>query len=188
MKIRTQLIASAVVLALILLACSFTLWIGDQRLQRISAQEELARSLQQDANELGFITNSYLLFRDNSQLTLWQSKTGSITSELTALKSSNQQQQNLIDDMKANQLRLAAVFTEIKTGMENSPTTTENLDYVGTAYSRLAVQTLGIVSNANQLLSLLQNEYDQIRQRNILVIFGLLGFYETSLGNYRNFG
>jgi PAS domain S-box-containing protein len=173
MRIRTQFILSAVILAAILIACSVTFDIANQRLQQIAKQEDLARSLQQDTNELGFLTNSYLLFHDQSQLTLWQSKMESISNNLAALQASNQQQQNLIDDMKSNQQRLLSVFNDIKSSINNNPAISESLDYIGTAYSRLAVQNQGIIADANQLALVLQNQSDQIKQTNSQLVFGL---------------
>jgi PAS domain S-box-containing protein len=173
MKIRTQFILSAVILAVILAGCSVTFAISNQRLQQIAKQEDLARNLQQDTNELGFLTNSYLLFHDQSQLTLWQSKMDSISKDLAALKASNQQQLNLIDDMRSNEQRLLSIFTDIKTSINNNPATSQSLDYIGTAYSRLAVQNQGIIANTNQLSLLLQNQSDQIKQTNSQLVFGL---------------
>ncbi len=164
MNIRIQLIAGAVVLIAILLACSLTFFIGNQRLEQIASQEDLARTLQQDANELAFLTNSYLLFQDQSQLNLWQLKMDSISRELTDLKAGNQQQQNLIDDMKSNQQRMLAIFTEIKANIASNPAFSNSIDFVGAAYSRLAVQTQGIIANANQLSLLLRNLSAQMQQ------------------------
>jgi PAS domain S-box-containing protein len=180
MKIRTQLIISAVVFAAILLACLTTVVVGNRTIQQIGDQEDLAKSLQQDANELGFITNSYLLFHDQSQLTLWQSKENSLSRNLAALKGGNQQQQNLINDMRSNQQRMTAVFIEIKTDIGNNPVASGSLDYVGTAYSRLAVQNQGFIADANQLALLLRNQVVQIEQRNsqlifiLFIVFGLV--------------
>jgi uncharacterized protein HemX len=133
MKVRTQFILSAVIFVVILAVGLITFAIVNLRLQQIAKQEDLARSLQQDTNDLGFITNSYLLFHDQSQLTLWQSQMDSISSELTTLQANNQQQQNLINDMKSNQQRILAVFTDIKIGITNNPSASQSRDSIGTA-------------------------------------------------------
>jgi PAS domain S-box-containing protein len=180
MKIKTQLLSSVIILAVILMIGSVTVIVGNQRLQEIAKQEDLARSIQQDTNELGFLTNSYLLFRDRLQLTLWQSKIVAISDGLAALEASDQQQQNLIDDMKLNQQRLLSVFTDIKTNINNNPAASQNLDYIGTAFSRLSVQNQGILASSNQLSQLLQTQSNRIKHNNnqlifiLFVVFGIL--------------
>lgn len=191
MKIKTQLIVSTIILAAILVVCLVSVIVSNQRLLRIARQQELARSIQQDINELGFITNSYLIFRDQSQLTLWESKNDSISNELAALKASNQQQQNLVDNIQLNQQRLISVFTDVKNNIASNPATSQNLDYIGTAYSRLSVQTQGIAANSNQLSQLLQTQSDRIKQNNnqlilfLFVVFGLLVLTNFLLINRR---
>jgi signal transduction histidine kinase len=191
MKIKTQFILSTVILGSILIACIIVFAVSNQKLQQITTQEDLSRSLQQDANELGFLTNSYLLFHEQSQLTLWQSQVDSISSELSSLKPGNQQQLSLISDMKANQQRMLTVFTEIETSIANNPAIGQSLDYIGIAYSRLAVQNQGIIANANQLSLLLRNQADRIKQSTsqliiiLFLVFGMLIIVNFVLINRR---
>src|SRR3990172_9577314 len=112
MKIRTQVIVSTAVFGAVLLVASTSVVVTNQRAARAAQLEETARNLERAAYELGYLSNDYLLYREGQQLARWETRYGSFTDDLTPLNVSAPEHLALVNEIRANQQRLKAVFTE----------------------------------------------------------------------------
>jgi len=179
MKIRTRLTLSVAIFAIALLIIVGSIVVTNQQVTRLSKQEELAKTIEIEANELSYLSSDYILYRESQQAERWESKYSALASALSALAVDTPEQRVLVDNLMENQQRLRHVFDDVKSGITGSPQGDPAIDLavVQVSWSRLAVQTQGIVFDAGRLSHLLRDEADQVRQVGNLLIFLLMGTF-----------
>ncbi len=184
MKIRTQLIVSTVIFAVALAIISASVISTNQQVERLNKKEELAKKIELKVGELSYLSNDYLLYHEGQQIDRWESKYSSISNDISNLTVSSPEQQVLVDDIKANHQRLKDVFGDIVSGIQNEPENLQNTadpDFIEVSWSRMGVQTQGIVFDASRLSEMLREEADQARQQSNLLIFALIGAFVAFL-------
>ena len=190
MKIKTQLIFSMVFFGIALLIISASVILTNQQVDRLNKQEELAKNIELDAGELSYLSNDYLLYHESQQVDRWEAKFSSFSNDLSNLSVDTPESQVLVNNIKANQARLKEIFEDVVSKTENKRASQTTDDAVDTAFiqvsgSRIGVQTQGIVFDATRLSQILRDQADQQKQRNILLIFALMGaFIAFLLSNY----
>jgi signal transduction histidine kinase len=187
MKIRTQLIVSMVIFGIALLIISASFISTNQQVDRLSRQEELAKNVELKANELSYLSNDYLLYHESPQLDRWESKYASLSDDVSNIVVDGPDQQALLDNIKADQQRLKAVFDDISSNESAMLAWHNALDptFLQVSWSRIGVQTQGMVFDASRLAQTLRDEEDQAKQINNLLIVILLGtFIAFLLINY----
>lgn len=85
MRIKTQLMITAAVFGIILIAIAVVTIISDQHGRMASEQEKIAVSITQEASELGYLANDYVIYRETQQLERWQSKFASFSDDVSRL-------------------------------------------------------------------------------------------------------
>jgi PAS domain S-box-containing protein len=188
MKIRTQLIISMVFFGVALLIISSSVMLTHQQVERLNKQEELAKNIVIGANELSYLSNDYLLYHERQQVDRWEAKFSTFSRDLSDLSVDTPDSQVLVDNIKANRLRLREIFDDIVTRTENTPQDSESVldrSFIQVSGSRIGVQTQGIVFDATRLSQMLRDQADQQKQRNFSLIFALMGaFVAFLLSNY----
>ena len=167
MKIRTQFIITMFLFGVILVVMAASAIITHQKLEKASQQENLASNIAQGASELSYLSNDYLIYRENQQLTRWQSRFASFSSQVASLHVDKPEQQILVRNIKANEQRLKQVFESVASAVGGPPqnrSTTLNLAFLQVSWSRMAVQTQGLVSDASRLSQLLHQQMDQLTE------------------------
>jgi len=178
MKIRTQFILSMIILGSLLLVVAAAVVMTDQKVKATSQQEVLAAQIENEAYELSYLTNDYLLYRESLQANRWVSKFASFSHDLAAIQVSVAEQQALLADIKANQQKLTAIFTEIKASIESAPQAQDaNFDttFMQVSWSRLEVQNQAMIFDASRLRQMLSEQDDQLRRGMSLLSFILIG-------------
>jgi PAS domain S-box-containing protein len=185
MKIRTQVIISLVVFGIALLIISASVISTNQQVDQLNRQGDLARSIEIEANELGYLSSDYLLYRESQQVLRWESKYASLSEDLASLAVNTPEQQVIVNNLRANKEKLRAVFDDIVSGGAPVPGALNEAASIQVAWSRLAVQNQGIAFDASRLSMMLHDEADQLKQLNNLLIFALGGtFVVFLLTNY----
>ncbi len=190
MKIKTQLIISMVFFGVTLLIISTSMILTNQQTDLLNRQEELARNVELDAVELSYLSNDYLLYHESQQVDRWETKFSSFSNDLSNLSVDMPDSQVLVNNIKANQVRLKEIFEDVvsKTENERASQTTEgavDTAFIQVSGSRIGVQTQGIAFDATRLSQMIRLEADQQKQRNIYLIFALMGaFIAFLLSNY----
>jgi signal transduction histidine kinase len=180
MKIRTQLILSIILFVIALLLISASVFFTNQQVDRLNKQEELANSIQLGAGELGYLSNDYLLYPESQQLDRWNVKYASISEDLSKMSVDRPEQQVLLDNIWADQQRLKGVFDDVVSTIGSTDQTKNigvNPAYVQLSWSRIAVQTRGMVFDTTRLLQMLNDEENQAKQTNSLLIFAMMGAF-----------
>jgi PAS domain S-box-containing protein len=185
MKIRTQVIISLVVFGIALLIISVSVISTNQQVDQLNRQGDIARNIEIEANELGYLSSEYLLYRESQQILRWESKYDSLSDDLASLAVNTPEQQVIVNNLQANKEQLRAVFDEIASGGAPAPGSLNEAASIQVAWSRLAVQNQGIAFDASRLSRMLHEEADQLKQLNNLLIFALGGtFVIFLLTNY----
>jgi PAS domain S-box-containing protein len=180
MKIRTQLITSIVFFSIALLIIAASVVTTNEKVAQLNAHEELANSIELKANELGYLSNDFLLYQESQQVDRWESKYASINDDLANLTVDASDQQVLVNNIIASQQRLKEVFADILTHTASVSLAQQNtLDpaFIQVSSSRIGVQTQGMVFDASRLSQKISEEQDQQKMVNYLLIIALLGTF-----------
>ena len=143
-----------------------------------------ASSIAQGASELSYLSNDYLIYRENQQLTRWQTRFASFSSQVASLHVDKPEQQILVRNIQANELRLKQVFESVASAVGGPPqnrSTTLNLAFLQVSWSRMAVQTQGLVSDASRLSQLLHQQMDQLTNTRTILIYFMVGLFGALL-------
>ncbi len=176
MKIKTQFINSMVIFGIILLIIAISVIVTNQQVERLNTQEEIAKNIERDASELGYLSNDYLIYHESPQRARWESKFSRLSDDLSNLNPNSPEQQVLVNDIRENQQRLKAVFTDVVSTFENTSQGTDPALFQ-ISWSRMAVQNQGMAFDAARLSQMLHDQADQVKQTNIILIFTLLGLF-----------
>ena len=85
MKIKTRLTLSVAIFAIALLIIVGSVIVTNQQVDRLNNQEELAKTIEIEANELGYLSSDYILYRESQQAERWESKYSALASDLRIL-------------------------------------------------------------------------------------------------------
>jgi nitrate/nitrite-specific signal transduction histidine kinase len=179
MKIKSRLTLSLVFFAIALFIIAGLVMYTNQQVDSLNKQEDLAKKIETEANELSYLSSDYILYRESQQANRWESKYSALASDLSNLAVDTAEQRELVNTLQENQQRLRYVFDEVKSGIGSSPQGDPSIDsaMVQVFWSRLAVQTQGIVFDAGRLSNLLRDEADQVKRVTNLLIFLLMGTF-----------
>jgi PAS domain S-box-containing protein len=184
MKIRTQLAISIVLFGVALLIIASSMVMTNQQVDRLKTQNELVKNIELSAGELGYLSNDYLLYNETQQLDRWNSKYAEFSGDVSKLSVNTPEQQALVNTIMASQHRLKDVFDNVVSTLEDGNRTdynSTNKAFIQVSWSRLAVQTRGIIFDASRLSQMLQDEENQVKQTNTLIILTLMGAFVAFL-------
>ena len=188
MKIRTQFIFSTAVFGVILLLIATSAVITNQRVEETNKQQEIARKLVQEANELSYLSVAYLLYGESLHLGRWQSKYDSASNSLSSLDPETPEQRVVLNNVKLSQERLKAVFAEVRAALEGTSQAQGPVlgrEFVQLSWSRMEVQNQGMIFDASRLALMLHEQETQLRETNTSLIFAMLGVFGAFLlANY----
>ncbi len=168
-----------IVLAVIAVSAIIT----NQQTEKVSEQEKIASSIAQGASELSYLANDYLIYRESHQFSRWQSRFSSFSNQVASLNVDKPEQQVLVRNIQANTQRLKEVFDGVASTVRRPAQNQRgalDLSFFQVSWSRMAVQSQGLVSDASRLSQLLHQQMEQLRAiRTVLmyimvILFGLL--------------
>ena len=87
----------------------------NQQLSNLSEQVESAQSIQTVASDLGYLTNNFFLFQEETKLNDWKTTMISISNEISKLNSPNPQQQTLVNNIKTDLGNISKSYTNVVT-------------------------------------------------------------------------
>ena len=184
MRIRTQFIITMLLLGIILVVIAVSAIIVNGLARKASEQEKIATGIAQGANELSYLSNDYLIYRESQQLKRWQSKFASLSNLVASLNADNPEQQVLVRNIRANEQRLKQVFDSVASavgGPSQNRSTTLDLAFLQVSWSRMAVQSQGLVSDASRLSQLLRQQMDQLRETRTMLMYVIVGLFGAFL-------
>ncbi len=186
MKLKTQFIIGAALLIAILVGMAVFVTVTRVQLAALANQHQMADSLQRQVNDLAYLSNNYLLYREPEQKARWDGVFATFVASLDRLRSSNVHESALIDTIRSDSERLHQVFEEVASALVASgPDPSGNESLLQVSWSRMEIQDREIVFSASRLERSLEARTDRanlVSQAAILatmVVFGviLLGGY-----------
>jgi PAS domain S-box-containing protein len=184
MKIRTQFIITMLLFGIILAVIAVSAIITNQQTEKAREQENIASSIARGASELSYLSNDYLIYRETQQLKRWQSRFASLSNQVASLNVDKQEQQALVRNIRANGQRLKQVFDSVASAVGgSSPNRSMALDlaFLQVSWSRMAVQSQGLVSDASRLSQLLDQQMDQLTETRTVLIYFMVGLFGAFL-------
>lgn len=189
MRIRTQFIITMLLFGMMLAIVAASAIITNQQTEKASEQEKIASSIAQGASELSYLANDYLIYRESQQLKRWQSRFASFSSQVASLHVDKPEQQVLVRNIHANEQRLKQVFdsaTSAVGGTSQNRSTAPDLAFLQVSWSRMAVQSQGLASDASRLSQLLREQMDQLRNKRTMLMYAMVGLFGLFLlASYR---
>ena len=110
MRIRTQFVITMLMFGIVLVGIAASAIVTSQQVGAATEQLKLANSVAQGANELGYLSNDYLIYRESQQLSRWQSRFASFSADVARLRADTPEQQALVRNIQASQRRMKEVF------------------------------------------------------------------------------
>jgi PAS domain S-box-containing protein len=184
MRIRTQFIIPILLFGIILVVIAASAIITHQKLEKASQQENLASNIAQGAGELSYLSNDYLIYRESQQLKRWQSRFALLSNQVASLNVDKPEQQVLVRNIKANEQRLKQVFDSVASavgGPSQNRSTALDLAFLQVSWSRMAVQSQGLVSDASRLSQLLHQQMDELTETRTILMYVMIGLFGAFL-------
>jgi signal transduction histidine kinase len=187
MRIRSQFIISIIFFGVALLVVSASMVATNWQLADLDEKEKSVENIQTGASDLGAFWNNFLLFQEDAQLTLWETKVSSISNEISKLNSTNLQQKTLVNNIWTDVQSIDIVFNYVVSLLDRAPgnKSVRVLPEFETAWSQMVVQDQALAFDASVLHKLLNDQHGRLNLANtmlILTMFGLFGTY--FLANY----
>jgi methyl-accepting chemotaxis protein len=179
MRIRTQLIITMVLFGVILVAISASAIITNCGVAKVAEQDRLAYSIAR-ASELSYLANDYLMYREGQRLERWQTRFAGFSADVASLLASRPEQQALIRNIQKNAQRLRDVFDSVVSAV--GPLAQEQaepaaLEMLQISWSRVAVQSQTLVSDASRLFQLMGRQVDRLQRTDSIVVIALIGVF-----------
>jgi PAS domain S-box-containing protein len=193
MKIKNQFRISIIIFVVIVSVIAASIIVTEQQTAQLNGRATTALDIQTGASTLGYISNNYFLYQDNSSVALWNTEFSALSNDLSQLNSTNPQQQTLVNNVNSDMQNLNSVFANTESFLENAPRneSVRILPAFQLDWSRMAVQNQALAFDAQQLSQSLRDQADQANFTNILLIVAFLGlfgayFVTNYLITYRN--
>jgi PAS domain S-box-containing protein len=181
MKIRTQLQGTLIIFGVILLVVSVSWLTTYQQVGRLSEQENIAITIQDEVADLGYLSYQYILYRQDLFHDQWDKKYAQFALDLSNLSPDRPDQQILINNIQTSQQRMYIVFKDIAFVIQNQSAGAEgdsfDAGFIQVAWSRITVQNQDILTNANALAQSLHNQGEAVKFTNTLLTISLIGVF-----------
>jgi PAS domain S-box-containing protein len=169
---------------IILVVMAVSTIITSGRVDRAMEQEKTAGNIAQGANELGYLANDYLIYREDQQLKRWQNRFASFSGLVARLNVDRPEEQALVRNIQANQKRLKEVFDSTASAFGYSSSKVRMaLDpaFLQVSWSRLAVQSQTLISDATRLSQLLHKETDRLVEIRVMLMYVMVTLFGAFL-------
>ena len=177
MKLKSQLIISIAIFGMILLIISASVIITNQQALQITNEQQTAGQIQTGASNLAYISNDYFLYQDNAQVNQWQTQFSAISTDLSKINSVNPEQATLVNNVETDLQLAGAGFNNSVTLVESAPQNGQVPTSLKTVSDQLAVENQALAYAAYVLSNSFENQANQLKQTNNILIFTLLGAF-----------
>ena len=188
MKIKTQFRMTMFLLGSVVTAALALVIVTDNQAKRVTHQAALAASVAQGVHEMSYLSNDYLIYREERQIARWRSSFASLLNQINGLDAGTTEEQTLVRNINENTRRLKETFDSVLAVTPNSLRDRSgglDSDFLKISSSRLAVQTQGLFSDAQRLSRLIKARADRLRETRTMLVYALLCLFGLFLlANY----
>jgi PAS domain S-box-containing protein len=154
----------------------------NQKLSNLNEQAESTQNIQNEASNLGFLSDSFFLYQDENRLVEWKTTLISIYDEMLKLNSTNPQQQTLVGNIKTDLGNIAVSYSEVVTFLWSAPrgVSIRVMPEFQTAWNQTSEQYRALNLHASLLITFINEQTNQLRliiTTLIVVVFGLFASY-----------
>ncbi|MBI4101384.1 MAG: PAS domain S-box protein [Candidatus Nealsonbacteria bacterium] len=182
MKIKRRFLINMIFFGTTMLVIAVSLVFTERQRGQLDKQEEIAIAIEREASELSYLSNDYLLYQESQQKDRWETKFSSLSSHLHELKVNSLEQEKLVANIEENLQRLEGVFTDVSLIFESEPqdrATSAAVSLIQIPWSRMAVQSQGIIFDALRLVHLFESQAGQLKRTNTILILALLAMFSA---------
>ena len=104
MRIKTQFTITLLLFTVMLAIIAGATIIVNQKAEKASEQEKIAGSIAQGATELNYLSDDYLIYMESQQLSRWQARFASFSSDIASLDVDKPEQQALARSIRAKRM------------------------------------------------------------------------------------
>jgi signal transduction histidine kinase len=192
MKIKSQLLATIVSFAIVLVIISTSIFYTNLTVTELSNQQDIAGNIQTTVGQLNHIASQYFLFQNDSELVNWQNSVININGNLSQLTMNNPQQESIMGTLSTDTQNVDSAFNSTVSYLQIAPRnqSVRVLPEFQSVWSDLTDKTQALSNDSAQLSQILRNQTDQAHLSNIILILALLAtfavfFFINYLINYR---
>jgi signal transduction histidine kinase len=178
MTIKSKLILSVLFFSIITFVVAITLIVTFRQTNELKARETKAEKLLLEAHELSELSNDFILFSEKRQVLQWETKYNSMTALLAQLRVDRPEERVFVDNIAANHKRLKEVFNNVKATLETGSGSTQHggiIEFLQLSWSRLTVQTQGMIFDVSQLTDLIREDKRAVEYRAIILVIAMIG-------------
>jgi signal transduction histidine kinase len=176
--IRSKFILSVLCFCIITLIVAITLFVAFRQTIELNSREDTADSLLLESHELSELSNDYIFFREKRQAVQWETKYNSMAALIVQLRGDRPEEQSIIDNVEASHKRLKQIFNDVRATVETGPVSSHHggdTGFLQLSWSRLTVQTQGMIFDVSQLADLIKKDTRAVEHRAILLIIAMIG-------------
>lgn len=179
MRIKFVFIVSVLLAAILLIGVSASAIITNVYIDGASRQSELAHKIASTANEMSYLSNDFLMYHENQQLTRWQFTYDEFVRQVASLQAYKPEQQTPIRNVQASSQRIKEVFDSIVSAVTSSSLGQGAIDpaFLQVSWSRMAVQSQSLIAEAIHLAKLYDTHVNQLRLANLIAVYGTMGIF-----------
>ncbi|MBI5583364.1 MAG: PAS domain S-box protein [Deltaproteobacteria bacterium] len=180
MRLKTQFIIALLLFGFILIVIAGSAIITNIEMEKARRQGKIADAIVRGASELNYLSNDYLIYREDPQLKRWRSGFANFSKQVAGLRADRPEQQALIANIQAGQKQLKEVFDSLASAsvsLTRDPGAALVSPLFQVSWSRMAVQCQGLVADAARLSYLFQQMRDQLTETRTRLIYFLLGLF-----------
>jgi PAS domain S-box-containing protein len=182
MRISTQFKLALAIFSVLLIVITASIVVISQQVSETRQQENLANNIAQDASNLSYLSNDYVIYQGTQQLTQWQASYASFSSNVGNLTVNTPEQQALVSDLQNNEQRIKTIFDGIVLSTTNSQGSNTGHSELEVSWSRISIVSNTLISDATQLAQLLRTQADQQNTTSFGLIIGLIVVFTIFLG------
>ncbi|RJR50323.1 MAG: PAS domain S-box protein [Desulfobacteraceae bacterium] len=184
MKIKTQFLITMLLFSIILVVIAASAIVTTQRVEKAEDRERIAGRVTRGASELSYLANDYLIHGEPQQLKRWLTRFNTFSAEAAMLQPDISEQQALVAKIKSDQKRLKEVFDSTVSALEHrlaNKAAALDLEFLQVAWSRMAVQIQGLISDASRLSQMCDKEIDLLREARSRLLYAMMGLFGAFL-------
>ena len=184
MRIRTQFIFSTVLFGVTLLVVFGAAVITARHIERTARQQEIAENVVRDANDLMYLAERYLLYRDGRIAAEWEARLAAFSEDVASLNLDSPEQLAVAESIRANQQRLKSAFASVVStlgGASQTQDTRGGIALSEASWNMMEAEEQGMVYDATQLSRMLDEEQTRLIRTNAALIFALIGVFAVFL-------
>ena len=188
MKIRTQIIISIIVSALVIAVIGALLFSNFQRLEVASENERLVDDIVIGSYSLSDLQNDYLLNPNDRARLQWDEKNNVLQDDFSKLRITDPVQKITLTGILESYQQLDALFSKIVLSQESTSSANAaqtDPQQIQLRWSSLAMQTQGMIFDSSRLSNLIKEDTSRIQQENNwLIVFMISVLLLVILLNY----